>query len=123
MKNFHFLDAEIHQMPQGKIHIVHSDEKFSLGYLELNSQQKLDKICEPVDQEIIQLKGMSSVFVFHDGDEPEEVILHPGDYLILPAQTYYIQSNPSDVVSLSSWKLDGDATETIKEIREAFPKI
>lgn len=123
MKTFKFTDADIHKMPQGTVHIVHSDEKFSLGYLHIDPKQKLDKIAEPVDQEIIQLKGMSNIFVFHQGDEPEEVVLHAGDYLMIPAHTYYIQTNPNEEPSLSSWKLDGNVVHVMKELRMLYPKV
>jgi hypothetical protein len=123
MKNLKFHDADIHNTPQGKIHIVHADHKFSLGYLELQPHQQMEKMSLPVDQEIIQLKGMSDVLVFHDSEEPEQIVLHPGDYLGIPAHTYFIHDNPNDEVSLSSWKLDGDASHVIKEIREKYPKI
>lgn len=123
MKAFKFVDADIHQMPQGKIHIVHSDSKFSLGYLELDVHQKFEKVSWNVEQEIIQLKGMSSIFVFHNSDEPTEVVMHAGDYLMIPAKTFYTIDNPNEEPSLTSWKLDGDATEEINMIRQNYPKI
>jgi hypothetical protein len=123
MKAFKFIDADIHQMPEGKIHIVHSDPKFSLGYLSLDPQRKMEQISWSVEQEIIQLKGMSSVQVFHNSDEPTEVVMHPGDYLMIPAQTVYTIDNPNEEVSLTSWKLDGDATEEVNLIRQNTPKI
>ncbi len=123
MKAFKFIDADIHQMPEGKIHIVHSDSKFSLGYLELDPQKKLEKISWKVEQQIIQLKGMSSILVFHNSEEPTEVVMHAGDYVMIPAQTYYTIDNPNDEASLTSWKLDGDATEEINMIRQNTSKV
>lgn len=124
MRNFKFQEADIHQIPEGHIHIVESDKHVSMGYLELNPKVEMQKVMRPLAQEIIQLQGISTVLIFHDGEEPQDVVLHPGDYLRIPAQTYYIHSNQSEEnISLSMWKYEGDVTEMIQEIRAQYPMM
>jgi len=54
MRNFKFQDCEVYKLPRGRIFIGPSSEVVSFGFLELNSQQKLDKHNRPVDEELIQ---------------------------------------------------------------------
>lgn len=115
-------DCECYELPQGRIFIGPSNEKSSIGYLELNPNQQLTKHNRPVDEELIGIEGTSVVRIFKSHSE-EEVILLPGTATKIPANKYHIHYNRTSKKSLTFWRFNGDITEIIEEIKKNNKKI
>ena len=106
--------CEVIDLPQGKIYLGHSDEKQSVGYLELNPGKALDKHNRPVDEKLVQIKGTSTMKF---GEE--EVILNKGDIIVIPANKFHVHANDSENVSITYWEFNGDIIEIINKIRSS----
>ena len=64
------MSFELYKIPEGKVGIAHSDDKFSIGYLELNPGKELAKHNRPVPE---QLRHLSFPF----GLEPTIIFVEP----------------------------------------------
>lgn len=107
------------ELPQGAIYLGPSDEKQSVGYLELKPQTSLALHNRPAIENLVQVEGKSSL-VIYDDDQGRIVTLNKGDeYTIEPENTYHIHANPYDEVCLQYWDFDGDITEIIEAIRNS----
>jgi gentisate 1,2-dioxygenase len=53
----------------------------------------------------------------------QEVTLNENDTFTIPANQFHIHSNPTDEISVTMWKFEGDISEVIKKIREENEKI
>ncbi len=115
-------ECEAYRLSQGKIFIGHSDKNLSAGYLELNPHQELPKHKRPVDEELIQIEGMSIVRIFRS-HSVGEIILPPAHTTTIPANRPHIHANRTDKKSLTYWRFDGDVTEIINNIRKWYPKV
>lgn len=111
------MTFEIYEVPQGKVFIGHSDKNLSVGYLELNPKQELEKHNRPVTERLMQITG-SCVMKLYTGDEVKEITLNEGDTLEIPPKQYHVHANVSDKKSITFWKAEGDITEIIQKIRE-----
>jgi quercetin dioxygenase-like cupin family protein len=116
-------DYDIYQLSQGRIFIGPSNTKSSIGYLELNPHQQLDKHNRPAPEELIQIKGNSTMVLFDQEDNPQNIILNQGGYLKIPAHIFHIHSNLNNRKSLTLWKFEGDITNIINHIKSNFPKL
>lgn len=114
--------CDIYELPEGRIHIGKSDEKISLGYLELYPSKKLQKHNRPVNEELVQIKGESVITLFNN-HSVEEIKLTQGDYLKIPAKKFHIHENRSSDKSLTLWKFEGDIREIINNIINSRKKI
>ncbi|MBU3905247.1 MAG: hypothetical protein KJ906_03810 [Nanoarchaeota archaeon] len=112
------MKTEIYELPQGRIGIFHSDKNLSFGFLELEENQELNKHSRPVDEELIQIKGISEITLFEE-TETKTIMLKEGEKIIIPANTEHIHANKMNEKSLTFWKFEGDITEIIDKIREA----
>lgn len=112
--------TEIYQLPQGKITINSCDKNSSIGLLELDPNQALEKHNKPVDEELVQIQGSCVMRLFNDDKLTKEVILNEGDKLIIPANQFHIHSNSFNEKSLTSWKFEGDIVDVIENIRNSF---
>ena len=110
-------DCGCYELPQGKIYIGRSDNKLSVGYLELEPHTELDRHSRPVDEELTQIDGVS-VIVLDD----KEIILRKGEKLIIPANVKHIHENRSDEKSLTFWSFEGDITNIINKIRNKYSR-
>ncbi|MBL7169499.1 MAG: hypothetical protein ISS48_00590 [Candidatus Aenigmarchaeota archaeon] len=115
-------ECECYELPEGKIFIGYSDEKLSIGYLELNSRQQLSKHKRPVDEELIQLEGTSVVRIFKS-HSVGEVVLLPATTTTIPANKFHMHINETNQKSLTFWKFEGDITEIIDNIRKKYKKL
>jgi quercetin dioxygenase-like cupin family protein len=115
--------VEIYELPQGKIAIISSDERLSIGLLELNPKQELPKHNRPVKEALLQVSGSCAMKLFKDSDSVEEVTLKEGKSLEIPANQFHIHSNPTNDKALTLWKFEGNITEIIKDIGDKFKKV
>jgi len=115
-------DCECYELDQGRIFIGPSNEKQSIGYLELNPNQQLTKHNRPVDEELIQIEGTSVVRIFRS-NSIEEVILLSGTTTKIPANKYHIHCNRTNKKSLTFWRFNGDITKIIEEIKKNNKKL
>jgi len=113
--------TEIYKLPQGKIIVSFSDENQSMGLLELNSHQELEKHNRPINEELFQISGSCLVKLYKNG-LVEEVILNEGEKLIIPANQFHIHSNTLDDKSITLWKFEGNVVDIIKNIRKNYNK-
>jgi quercetin dioxygenase-like cupin family protein len=107
------MNFENYKLEQGSIMIAFSDEKLSVGTLELNSGAQLSRHDRPCLESLFQLKG-KCVIKFDD----REVELNEGEQIDISVGTFHIHSNPFSEKSLTFWKASGDITEIIRKIRE-----
>lgn len=113
--------TEIFKLPQGKIIVSFSDENQSIGLLELNSFQELEKHNRPVDEELVQISG-SCLVKLYNNELIKEIVLNEGEKLIIPANQFHIHSNLLNNKSITLWKFKGNIVDIIKNIRENYNK-
>lgn len=104
--------AETYELPQGKITICFSNDKVSLGILELDPGKEMPEHSRPVDEHLLQLAGTS---VLRLGKRYTK--LSEGDEFVIPANKSHIHSNSDNKTSLTLWKFEGDITDIINTIR------
>ncbi|TAL52225.1 MAG: hypothetical protein EPN86_05395 [Nanoarchaeota archaeon] len=114
--------AEECNIPQGKITIGFSNKKLSIGVLELNPGQALEKHSRPVKEQLFQVRGVCIIKIFYKGNKIRESVLKEGSYLKIPANQFHIHSNPTSEKTLTLWKFQGDISEIIRKIRESSKK-
>ena len=115
---FNINKCEKIRLPQGAIYLGPSDEKKSVGYLELNPHTSLTLHTRPAVEKLIQVNGKCNMLVYKK-EQGETFILNERDTLVIePAGTYHIHVNPYDKISLTYWDFDGDIRGIIKEIRK-----
>ncbi len=112
------MGFEFYNIQQGKILIAFSDKNLSVGTLELNPKQGLEKHNRPVLESLFQLKGSCVMKLFEDDGTAKEVVLKEGDSIDIPPSKYHIHSNPYDEISITFWKANGDISEIIDNIRK-----
>lgn len=113
--------TEIYKLPQGKIIVSFSDKNLSIGLLELDSYQELEKHNRPVNEELVQISG-SCLIKLYNNELVEEVILNEGEKLVIPANQFHIHSNPSNNKSITLWKFEGNIVDIIKNIKKNYSK-
>lgn len=105
--------------PQGAIYLGPSNEKKSVGYLELNHYTSLNLHNRPAIEKLTQVKGRCNMVVYKE-EKGKTFLLNPGDVLIIKElNTWHIHVNPYDEVSLTYWDFDGDIREIVGNIRKA----
>lgn len=119
---FKIEDCEIYESSECRIFIGPSTKESSIGFLELNPRKKLSRHSRPVDEELVQIEGISTMTLF-SSHSVEEITLKKGDYLKIPANKPHIHENRSSGKSLTLWKFEGDITEVIEKIISASKKI
>ena len=114
---------EIHKLPQGKIVFSCVTKELSIGALSLNPNQELPKHNRPVIEQLVQVVGTCVMKLFNEENLVQEVTLRENDTLIIPANQFHIHTNPTDGVSVTMWKFEGDITQVIREIRNNNQKL
>lgn len=114
---------EIYELPQGKITISFCNKNLSVGLLELKPKQELAKHNRPVNEELVQIVGSSTIKLF-DGDKIiKEVVIKENEKFVIPANQYHIHANSSNKKSITLWQFEGNIVEIIEKIRKNFKKI
>ena len=114
---------EIYKLPQGKIVFSCTTKDLNTGALYLNSHQALPKHKRPVAEQLVQVVGTCVMKLF-DGDTlVNEVTLNENDTLTIPANQFHMHINPTNDISVTMWKFEGDISEIIQKIREENKKI
>jgi mannose-6-phosphate isomerase-like protein (cupin superfamily) len=114
---------ELYKLPQGKIVFAQSSKELNIGALYLNPQQALAKHNRSVTEQLIQVVG-SCVMKLFDGDTlVKEVTLHENDTLTIPANQFHMHTNPTDQLSVTIWKFEGDISEVLQGIRDNNKKL
>ncbi len=108
---------EKYNLSQGSIMIAFSDKKLSVGTLELNPKQELQKHNRPALESLFQLKGKCVMKLFEDGGAIKEIVLDKGSSIDIPPNKFHIHSNPFADTSITFWKATGNITEIINKIR------
>ena len=111
------MQFEKYNLDQGNIMIAFSDENLSVGTLEINPKQELDKHNRPVPESLYQLRGKCVMKIFEEDGSEKEVVLSEGESLDIPPLTQHIHTNPFDDISLTFWKASGDIRDIIESIR------
>ncbi|MCD6229948.1 MAG: hypothetical protein J7K00_04035 [Candidatus Diapherotrites archaeon] len=112
------MEFEKYNIAQGSIMIAFSDEKLSVGTLELDPKQELSKHNRPVPKSLFQLTGKCVMKLFEENEAVKEVVLNEGESIDIPPHKFHIHANPFDEVSVTFWKASGDITGIINSIRE-----
>ena len=105
---------------QGAFYLGPSDEKRSVGYLELNPHSSLEIHNRPTAIEnLTQVKGRCCMIVFFPKGT-KAIELGAGDRLVIePRGTWHIHANPFEKPSLTCWEAEGDIRHIIGAIRNA----
>jgi len=111
------------KIAQGFIYLGPSNERQSVGYLELNPKTSLTLHTRPAVEKLTQVKGKCDMIVFDGGNKPVNVggrivLLNEEGKLVMKPDTLHIHSNPYDEKSLTYWDFDGDIREIIEAIRK-----
>lgn len=103
-------------IPQGTVYLGSSDQKRSVGYLELRPHTSLTLHNRPVIERLVQVENKCEMVIFWD--DRKVITLNEHDGLVIkPAGTYHIHVNPFNKPSLTYWDFEGDVQEIIKCIR------
>ncbi len=111
------MKPEIYKIKEGEITIVHDEPKLSIGLLELNPNQSLDKHHRPIAEDLLQIQGESIIKIFNGDKLESKRILKKGEHIKIPANMNHIHSNETGNSSLTLWKFNGDISEILKAIR------
>jgi len=112
------MNFENYRLEQGKIVIAYSDEKISLGYLDIDPGKALSKHNRPCIESLYQIKGTCTMFLFDENDSPKEFVLNEGDQLEIPLGQFHIHSNKGSENSITMWKALGDIRQILDNIRK-----
>lgn len=112
--------TEIYELPQGKITIGFSDKNLSIGLLELNSRQEIQKHNRPIKELLVQVYGTALIKLFDGKRLAKSITLKEGEKLEIAANQFHIHSNPTNHKSITLWKFEGDITKVIDSIRSEF---
>jgi oxalate decarboxylase/phosphoglucose isomerase-like protein (cupin superfamily) len=105
-------------IPQGTYYLGPSDEKKSVGFVELKPHSSQEVHSRPAAiEELTQVEGRCSMIVFTpSGAKVFE--LKPGDRLTIdPRGSWHIHANPFGETSLTYWEATGDIRDVVEEIR------
>ncbi|MDO8611017.1 MAG: hypothetical protein Q7R95_10860 [bacterium] len=105
-------------LPQGAIYLGSSDEKKSVGYLELNPHTSLNIHNRPAIENLTQIKGKSNMVIYNE-NKSETFLLHQGSKLKIKPEKWHIHVNPYNEVSLTYWDFDGDIRKIIDNVRKS----
>lgn len=104
-------------LPQGAIYLGESNSTQSVGYLELNPHTSLTLHNRPAIEKLTQVKHTGQIVLYKE-NQGEVITFEEGDHFVIePANTWHIHTNPFDTVSLTYWDFEGDITEIIENIR------
>lgn len=112
------MSFETYDIKQGQIMIAFSDNNMSMGTLNINPGQELQKHNRPVKESLFQIKGRCIIKIFDDDQNIRDVILKEGDSIDIQKEKYHIHSNPYNELSITFWKADGNITNIIDNIRK-----
>lgn len=115
--NLDLRSCEAVDIPEGTFFICHSDKNLSAGFLRLNPNSKLSKHSRPVEEWLLQVEGTTKILLYENSKIIKEALLKRGDAIKIPANQFHQHTNPEDSDSLTSWRVDGDITKIIEEIR------
>jgi len=111
------MGYEQFSIKQGKLGIIHSDDKMTVGYMIINNGEEIVKHARPLDEEIFQLSG-NSVLTLYENGEAREITLNEGDAYTVPANIPHGHINKNSMVkSITLWKFHGDMTGIVEEIK------
>lgn len=105
-------------LPQGAIYLGPSDEKKSVGYLELNPHTSLSLHNRPATENLTQVKGRSNM-VTYSQENGKTLLLNEGEKLTIDPHVWHIHANPYNEISLTYWDFDGDIKKIINNIRQS----
>lgn len=114
---------EIYKLPQGKIVFSCTTKDLNTGVLYLDPHQELAKHKRPVPEQLAQIVGICVVKIFDGENLMREVALNENNTLTIPANQFHAHTNPTDALSVTMWKFEGDISEEIQKIREGNDKI
>ncbi len=120
------MPIEIYESPDKKarFYFSHSDEHFTTGVLVLQPGSALPKHNRPkACENLTQIDGTCVMTLFDGQENPTEILLKQGEGISMSLGQWHIHANPSDEVSLTLFKAEGDITEVMKTVRETFTKI
>lgn len=109
---------EVYQLPQGRMIIGQADERVSVGLLQLEPGQALQKHNRPVKEALFQMQGRCLIELFDEEGRVEQVTLNEGDRLEIPAGQDHIHANPFEGPAVTFWKFEGDIVAIIEQIRQ-----
>ncbi|MFH1127301.1 MAG: hypothetical protein ABIG84_00845 [archaeon] len=112
------MGFEVYNISEGKILIAHSDERVSIGTIEIYPRCELVKHNRPVVESLFQLNGICVMKIFDDDGSMNEVVLNEGDSIDIEVRKYHIHSNPYDSSSITFFKANGDIRDIIAKIRK-----
>lgn len=114
---------EIYKLTQGKIAFSYTTKNLNIGALCLNPHQELPKHNRPVTEELLQVAGTSLMKLFNGDTLIREITLHENDTLTIPANQFHIHTNPTNEISVTMWRFEGDITQVLEGIRKNHQKL
>ena len=112
---------EIYEMPEGRGQVIVSfaDKEHSIGVMTLNPGKGLPVHTRPVDEQLVQLAGLTRLDYYEEDTVVEQVLLQPNETTVVLANRRHSHVNPSDTEpSLIMSRFDGDFSEVIENIRQ-----
>ncbi|GEM_PF-1193062 len=112
---------EIYEMPEGRGQVIVSfaDKERSIGVMTLNPGKELPVHTRPVDEQLVQLSGLTCLYYYDEDAVIEQVLLHPNETTVVSAGRRHSHVNPSDTEpSLIMSRFDGDFSEVMARIRQ-----
>jgi quercetin dioxygenase-like cupin family protein len=104
------------KLSQGAIYLGPSDQKRSVGYLELNPHSSLSLHNRPAQEQLTQIKGQCNIVIFNN-NKGETNILKQGNIITISPSIWHIHTNPYNEISLTYWDFDGDIRKIINDIK------
>lgn len=103
-----------------RFYFSHSDKNFKIGVGVLQPGSALPKHNRPKGFEnLVQIEGKCQITIFENEQKIDRIVeLNPGDLLRIAKGQWHIHANPFDKVSVTSFKLGGDITEIMDQLRQ-----
>jgi quercetin dioxygenase-like cupin family protein len=120
---------EIYETPDGlaRFSFSHSDQNFTTGVLTLSPGARLPVHNRPGGFEnLTQIYGKCEVLLFdnqNDSEPAKTVELNTNDTLVMNKGRWHIHANPTDETSITLFKLVGDITEIMANLRASSKEI
>lgn len=114
------MDA--YQLDNGIITVAEATPSRSIGTLTLHDGAELDRHNRPVDEQLLQVKGIGGLRIFYE-DGPEEITLEEGEHFVVPAGLDHQHLNMGDGESVVMWRFDGDILDIIDDIRDDHDEV
>lgn len=118
---------EVWDSPDGQVRFCfsHTGSDFTTGVMILQPGAELPKHNRPLACEnLLQLEGACKMTLLSEAGERQSVHeLHPHESLSMEKGQWHIHANPTDKLSFTLFKAEGDISAIVDNLRKTFKPV